>query len=395
VLWSGLAAGKPAGESWSPDDADPSFFAAAIGEDYRPNQNIPRNLVHFLDRGSLLALDAALQAVDSAGLGAGAGDSRRFAVVDGLPYRAPGQPTIFVPYGHLVARALGVRGSAVSLAGRKPVGPRHRRCRRMVRRVTLTSLSRVQARAFSARSLVHLSLMRRQLPMPIFDAGTPVRPARAPLPGDRIPSPRARAWRDRRSPHRGHRRDFDSAVEPLASATRPSWRTMQAALAAAGYLQNQVDLFVAGADGRQSYDFADGYGAMRTFGRHAYFAGVTTIAGSAGQSLAAGGPLSLVAAIEAMRRQAVFPIGGFETPETDVELAYVRAARPERVDCVMVSAGRGRQQHGVSSHSLTNPGRQVCSTANAHTPGAPHDRLHSPESRRSQIPVRRLLFHHH
>jgi 3-oxoacyl-(acyl-carrier-protein) synthase len=77
---------------------------------------------------------------------------------------------------------------------------------------------------------------------------------------------------------------------------------------------------------------------MRTFGRHAYFAGVTTIAGSAGQSLAAGGPLSLVAALEAMRRQEVFPIAGFETPEKDLEPAYVKAARPERVDCVMTSA---------------------------------------------------------
>jgi hypothetical protein len=39
-----------------------------------------------------------------------------------------------------------------------------------------------------------------------------------------------------------------------------------------------------------------------------------------------------------MRRQEVFPIGGFETAEKDLELAYVQAARPERVDCVMTSA---------------------------------------------------------
>ena len=132
---------------------------------------------------------------------------------------------------------------------------------------------------------------------------------------------------------------FDSVAEPLAlSDATEAGRTMQAALGNAGYLQNQVDLFVAGADGRLACDFADGYGALRTFGRHAYFAGVTTIAGSAGQALAASGPLSLVAALEAMRRQEVFPIAGFETPEKDLDLAYVKSARAERVDCVMVSA---------------------------------------------------------
>jgi 3-oxoacyl-(acyl-carrier-protein) synthase len=93
-----------------------------VPEHYRPHVDIPRNLVHFLDRGALFALDAALQAVASAGLGAGAGDARRFAVADGLPYRAPGQATLFVPYGHAVGRALGVRGPVTTSGGAEASG---------------------------------------------------------------------------------------------------------------------------------------------------------------------------------------------------------------------------------------------------------------------------------
>ncbi|MCC6416995.1 MAG: hypothetical protein IT429_01965, partial [Gemmataceae bacterium] len=69
-----------------------------------------------------MALDAALQALTMAGLGPGAGDARRFALCDGLPLRAPGQATVVVPYGHLVARALGVRGPVLALAGAEASG---------------------------------------------------------------------------------------------------------------------------------------------------------------------------------------------------------------------------------------------------------------------------------
>lgn len=343
AFWDGLAAGKPAGELWSPDDVEPAFFAAAVGDDYRPNRNIPRNLVHFLDRGSLLALDAALQAIDSAGLGAGAGDSRRFAVVDGLPYRAPGQPAIFVPYGHLVARALGIRGSAVSLAGAEASGALAvAAAARMVAQGDADVVVAGAGQGLQRPLLEHLQAQGA--------ASTPARPFDAAHAGF-VPAEGAAYLVIESEAHARERgatavariaglgETFDSVVEPLAlSDAAETGRAMQAALAAAGYLQNQVDLFVAGADGRQAYDFADGYGATRTFGRHAYFAGVTTVAGSAGQSLAAGGPLSLVAGLEAMRRQEVFPIAGFETAEKDLDLAYVKAARSERVDCVMVSA---------------------------------------------------------
>jgi 3-oxoacyl-(acyl-carrier-protein) synthase len=45
-----------------------------------------------------------------------------------------------------------------------------------------------------------------------------------------------------------------------------------------------------------------------------------------------------VLALESIRRQQVFPVAGFEQPEHDVELAYVRELRTERVDCVLVTS---------------------------------------------------------
>jgi len=211
---------------WSPDDAEPAFFAAAVGEDYRPNPNIPRNLVHFLDRGSLLALDAALQAIDSAGLGAGAGDSRRFAVVDGLPYRAPGQPAIFVPYGHLVARALGIRGSAVSLAGAEASGALAiAAAARMVAQGDADVVVAGAGQGLQRALLEHLpSQGAATPPSPLDAAHAGSSPRRVPPTSSSNPRPRARARRLHCRPHRRHRLDpstLSSNRSPLA--TQPRW----------------------------------------------------------------------------------------------------------------------------------------------------------------------------
>ena len=121
-LWEALAAGRSPASDWAPEEGPVPYRAGPIPEDYRPHPQIPRNLAHFLDRGSMIGLDAALQAVEAAGLTAGIADSRRFAVADGLAFRAPGQPTLFVPYGQLVARTLGVRGAVAGLAGAEASG---------------------------------------------------------------------------------------------------------------------------------------------------------------------------------------------------------------------------------------------------------------------------------
>ncbi|MFN0148567.1 MAG: beta-ketoacyl synthase N-terminal-like domain-containing protein [Dehalococcoidia bacterium] len=334
----------PAGREFRPDGSATGFFAAPIPDDYRTHPEIPRNLSHFLDRGSAMAVDAALQAVASAGLGAGSGDSRRFAVADGLPYRAPGQPVLFVPYGHMVARALGVRGLVEVVGGAEASGMTA--IVAAARLVSNGDADVVIAGAAQALQEPLLEHFRAQG----FSSRQPARPFDAAHAGC-VPA-EAAAYvvieaeshaRERGAPAiariAGSAEIFDTTAEPLAySDAAEAGRVQQLALGNAGFLQNQVDLMVSCADGRLAIDFSEGYGVMRTFGRHAYYAGVTTVSGGLGFAMGASGPLSVAMALEAIRQQTSFPIAGFETGEQGVELAYVREPREEKIDCILVTS---------------------------------------------------------
>jgi 3-oxoacyl-(acyl-carrier-protein) synthase len=343
ALWTAMSTGTAAGRQWSPDETDRTFFAAPLPDDYRAHPEVPRNLSFFLDRGSLIALDAALQAIAHAGLGAGAGDSRRFAVADGRAYRAPGQATLFVPYGHLVARALGVRGPVVTNGGSEASGiTTIAAAARLVRDGQADVVVAGAAQALQSNILEHLrgEGLSAELPARPFDNGH----------GGMVAGEGAAyivVENDETARERGATihalvagaaEIFDPTVEPLEVSDAPeAGRAMQAALGDAGFLQNQVDLVVSCADGRQRVDFAQGYGLKHTFGRHAHYAGVTTAAASAGNTLAASGPMSVAVAVEAMVRQASPPIAGFEAAEEDLDLAYVRESKAERIDCVLVT----------------------------------------------------------
>ncbi len=342
--WAALTGAEPAGRDWTPDGADDRYFAAPIPDDYRSHPGIPRNLVHFMDRGSALALDAALQAIASAGLGAGSGDARRFAVADGLPYRAPGQATLFAPYGQLVGRALGVRGPVVTSGGAEASGMAAiAAAARLIanndadiviagaaQALQPPLLEHLRAQGFSARGHARPFDAAHNGFVPAEGAAYLVIEAAAHA-EERGASPIARIA--------GLGEVFDGTVEPLViSDAAEAGRAQQLALGNAGYLQNQVDLLVSCADGRPAVDFAEGYGVRRTFGRHAYFAGVTTVSGALGFTLGASGPLSVAMALQAMRRQEAFPIASFETAEKDLELAYVKAVQKEKLDCILVTS---------------------------------------------------------
>ena len=335
---------QAAGREWRPDPESEAFFCAPIPDDYRAHPDIPRNLAHFMDRGSAIALDAALQALSVAGLGAGSGDARRFALVDGLPYRAPGQGTLFVPYGHLIARATGVRGPVSVIGGAEASGlSAIAAAARLILRGEADVVIAGAAQALQPALLEHLraqGFASRTAGRP-FDAshnGFTAAEGAAYVVVESAANARERgATAFARISGRGE--TFDGLAEPLAtSEPGEAGRAQQAALADAGFLQNQVDLVISCADGRLTTDFSEGYGILRTFGRHAFFAGVTTIAGGLGFSLAASGPLSVALALESLRRQQVFPIAGFETPEKDLDLAYVRESRAEKLDCVLVNS---------------------------------------------------------
>ena len=344
AAWHILSGGEPAARFWKPDEGSAELLAAPLPDGYHPHPDIPRNLVHFMDRGSLIAVDAALQAVASAGLGAGAGDARRFGVADGLAYRAPGQATLFVPYGHAVARVLGVRGPVITSGGAEASGLAA--VAAAVRAVVRNEADVIVAGAAQALQAPVIEHLQGQGSV----TATAARPFDAAHDGF-VPAEAAAYVVVEDEQHAidrganiiarvaGTAETFDSTCEPLSiSDATEAGRTMQAALGDAGYLQNQVDLVVSCADGRPAADFAEGYGLKRTFGRHAYYAGVTAVAGALGFALAASGPLSLVCALEAFRRQEVFPIAGLETPAPDLDLAFVKQVRAEKLDCILVTS---------------------------------------------------------
>ena len=344
AAWAALSSAEPAGAQFRPGSGPEEFFAAPVPESYRPHPDIPRNLVHFLDSGSLIAIDAALQALRSAGLGAGAGDARRFAVADGLPYRAPGQPVMFVPYGHAVARVLGVRGP-VSVSG----GAESSGLAAIATAARLVAGNAADVVVAGAAQALQLPLLEH-LHGAGFAASSPARPFDASHSGC-VPAEGAAYVVVEAEGHARQRgasgfariagvgETFDATAEPLTSSdATEAGRAMQSALADAGYLQNQVDLLISCADGRPATDYAEGMGARRTFGRHAFYAGVSSVGGALGFALAASGPIALVAALEALRRQEVFPVAGLETPEQDLDLAFVRTAHPEKLDCVLLTS---------------------------------------------------------
>lgn len=304
-----------------------------------------------------MALDAALQAIASAGLGAGAGDSRRFAVADGLAYRAPGQPTLFVPYGHVIARALGVRGPVLSFGGAEASGMAAIiGAVRLIARGEADVVFAGAAQSIQPAVLTHVAEQGAAAAAPArpFDqshAGFVPAEAAAYLVIESEQHARGRGA-TLLATLAGAAELFDSAAEPLAMPDAgEAGRVIQLALGNAGFLQNQVDLVVSCADGRPAVDFADGFGILRTFGRHAYYADVTTVSASLGHAFAASGPLSVALALEAIQRQQVFPIAGLEVAEAGLDLAYVREARDEHLDCVLVtSMGVGGSVAGVVLH---------------------------------------------
>lgn len=343
-LWAALAQGIGAGRSWAPDDDGDVYNAAPLPDDYRAHADIPRNVSYFLDRGSLIALDAALQALAAAGLEAGSGDARRFAIADGMAYRAPGQATLFVPYGQVVARALGVRGSVVTTAGSTAAG-----MRAIAEGARMVALGRADVVVAGAAQSLQRPILEHSTSEKMSSGGR-ARPFDAGADG-MVPAEGA-AWvvieAEEQARERGAEavarvagigETFDPSVEPLAvSEGAEAGRTMQAALADAGFMQNQVDLVVSCADGRPGVDMAEGLGLKRTFGRHAHFAGVTTVGATAGHAFAASGPLSVAVALEAMAKQAAPGMAGPAEQAEGLELAFVRETRPERVDCVLVTS---------------------------------------------------------
>jgi 3-oxoacyl-(acyl-carrier-protein) synthase len=342
--WDALVEARPAGRDWLPDGAVSEFFAAPLPDDYRPLSDIPRNLQHMMDRGSVVATDAALQALAMAGLGTGAGDARRFAVADGQAYRAPGQATLFAPYGHAVARVTGVRGPVVIEGGAEASGMAAIAAAvRLIARGDADVVLAGAAQALQEPVLEHLraqgfAAKEHARPLDVGDGGL------VPAEGAAYFVLESKEFAEARGASTlatvaGVGATFDPAAEPLATSLGDeAGRAMQSALGNGGYLQNQVDHIISCADGRPTVDASEAQGIMRTFGRHAYYAGISTVAATFGHALAASGPLSVAYGLKTMRRNAVAPIHGFTKGRDGLDLTYVTETREEQVDCVLVNS---------------------------------------------------------
>ena len=80
VAWDALRSAQSLGRVLDSTEESPSFQGALLPSNYRPSPEIPKNVVHFLDRPSMIALDATFQALKEANLSSGSGDARRFAI---------------------------------------------------------------------------------------------------------------------------------------------------------------------------------------------------------------------------------------------------------------------------------------------------------------------------
>ncbi len=338
--WEALLRGLPGGD---PVAADGAQFAARIPSAYRPHSSIPASAIGDMDAGALLAVESSLQALDEASLENPPGGSGRVAIADGLAFRAPGQGTLFVPYGEALARMLGVNGSVVELGGGEASGGAA-----VAAGMRLIESHAADAVIAGAAQVLQPSLIKHLRDQGQLTSGhsTPfdeANPGCVPGEGSAffvLEAPDVAVTRGARVSAylTGIGEAFDPAAEPLARASaRSVGFALQSALAEAGIVQDQVDLVVICADGRPAVDRCESTALRRVFGKRAFdHPVVSTAAGSFGSTLAASGPLALSAAVEAMVHQEVFPVARGPGSRPEVGLAIATKAEPMRIDCAVV-----------------------------------------------------------
>ena len=344
VAWDALRSAQSLGRVLDSTEESPSFQGALLPSNYRPSPEIPKNVVHFLDRPSMIALDATFQALKEANLSSGSGDARRFAICDGLAYRSPGQAALFSPYGQLIGNVLGIRGPVVSNTGNEASGlAALAAADRFLQTDSVDIVIVTATQTIQPKIITHLA---EQGALASTESAPFDKNSTGCIPGEAAVS--IILEREEFAVNRGAivkariaglGEVFDPTVEPLQMPSSvEAGRSTQEALGNAGYLQNQIDHVVASADGRLEKDSAEADGLMRTFGRHAYYATVTAVAGVFGETFAASGLLGLGIALEEMRLGEVLPVAGLNNPIEGADLAYILEPRLENLDCVLVSS---------------------------------------------------------
>jgi len=127
-----------------------------------------------------------------------------------------------------------------------------------------------------------------------------------------------------------HLRKVDESGQTVA-------RSFELALRDAGLTISDIDFVSAHGNGMRDYDVAETAGIKAVFNRHAWSIPISSLKSMCGQSLAAGGPMQVVAACLTLRDQIISPTINLTSPDPACDLDYVPTrARKARVRNVLI-----------------------------------------------------------
>lgn len=294
ALWRSLRDGTPA--------------ASAVCEDYHPPSNLDSDALAALERRSLLAADAAIQAVEDAGLPFTAQTAPLIAVVLGS---GGGELAASEPPATSVARVLGVAGPVLSLSGRGSG------LAALVEGFELIKRGAAPVVVVGAVDLLPEGNTEGGSSRP-FDADrSGPRPAEAScalvLEDAEIATTRgARVYAEVLGGGMAFSRA--TAMDPAPNFVDAA-RAMRAALLRAEVFQGEVEAVFACANGDPAGDEVEVRALKDLWGPNVDRLTVTSIHGATGHAASSGGLLSLLAAIKAMN-EGLFPASaGCERPD--------------------------------------------------------------------------------
>lgn len=143
---------------------------------------------------------------------------------------------------------------------------------------------------------------------------------------------------------------YGRCIDPRQSAEGAGLsESMKIALMNSGILSSQIDYISAHAPGDPYMDKTESDAIKSVFGKHAYNMAVTSLKGSCGNAMAAGGIHQLIATALSINSGQIAPTTNYELPDVDCDLDYVpRIRRIQDVrNAVVNSHGFGRSNCSV------------------------------------------------
>ncbi len=293
---------------------------------YKPPANLDPEAVALLDRRSLYAVDAAIQAIEDAHLPVTAQSAPLIGVVWGSSGARGNEPP-----ASQVARVLGVAGPALTLegasSGSQAVGE------------SLEMIARRQAPVVVAGGTSALDASTPAGSGRPFDAG---RDGRMPAEGAAAFVLESEAIARDRGAHVyaelvGYGAAFSRSTVMTPGANHvDAARAVQQALVRAQVLQGEVEVVFAAAAGDET-DQIEVRGLGELWGPNVDRLTVTSVHGATGYAFAAAGPLSLAVALKSLEEGTLPPTAGCDKPDESFrDLDIVLRQRTYRFSTALV-----------------------------------------------------------